>query len=321
MSVDLGLMTIEPSLNLLIIHTTGAEALSDWTTVQEKIAKLAPDIDVRIVNNSAIRFIPRAWLVSRPLLVLAPYVLRRPWLRGGKLHTGMDYDKFVQLQRLAAAGLPVPPTKRLSEFSPAAVNDWGKFVIVKPIKARLGQGVRLLPASDLAKFAETIAPSQRHEVLVQPYIDHADMAGRPFDFRVFTFFGRLIYSSRNSWPVARAPLEQIAASDRGLIASNSTAPGRRTRTLTGDRDVIELGLAAARAFPELPVTAVDIIRDRNSRKLFILEVNPRGESWHLSSDFAIERFDPAHRAALYTQNDALDVVADALIEKTRSEAC
>lgn len=314
-------MSVEPSRNLLIIHTPGAEALSDWITVRTKIVATAPDVDVHIGSSARIGAIPRDWLASRPLLVLAPHALPRPWPHGGKVYTGMEYDKAFQVERLAAAGLPVPRTRRLSKFSFSSRGSWGRYVVIKPIGARLGQGVRLLRPSAVSSFAERLTDKQRRETLVQAFVDHADLAGRPYEFRVLTFFGRLIYAARNGWPVARAPLAQVAASPRGLIASNSTKPGTRLRSLTDDRKVIELGLAAARAFPELPSVAVDIVRERGSRRLFILEVNPRGESWHLSSDFAIKRFNPAHRAALYTQHDALQVAAEALIEKTRSEAC
>ena len=107
---------------------------------------------------------------------------------------------------------------------------------------------------------------------------------------------------------------------RGVIASNDAAITERVRTLTEDPEIIELGLAAARVFPELPTVAVDIIRERDTNVLRVLEVNPKGESWHLSSRYAEQTYSPEHRAALYAQRNALRVVAETLIEKTRTDA-
>jgi hypothetical protein len=160
----------------------------------------------------------------------------------------------------------------------------------------------------------------RPQFIIQPYIEHADAEERPYEYRVLTFFGRLLYATRNRWPVPRRPLAEIATSPRGLIASNDESLGQRERALTDEPDVVALALRAAVVFRELPSLAVDIVRDRISGGLSILEVNPKGESWHLSSDFAVRTFPPEHRAALYAQHDALSVVADALIAKVRAEA-
>ena len=287
-------------------------------TVSEMIAARAADIEVRIGTESEALTV--AWPAMRPLLVVAVHELDHPWSGGGKLIAGIDYDKVVQHDRLARASLPTPRTKRLSESSSLRPSDWGEYVIVKPALAHLGEGVRLLRTADLPGFVARLGDDQRRQIIVQPYVEHADLGGRPFEFRVLAFFGKLIYATRNRWPVSRAPLAQIAVSSRGVIASNASPTVTRVRALTDDAEVIRLGLAAARAFPELPSVAVDIIRSRVSGAYFILEVNPKGESWHLSSDFALQTFDPEHRAALYTQHDALSIVAISLIEKTRAEA-
>ena len=61
---------------------------------------------------------------------------------------------------------------------------------------------------------------------------------------------------------------------------------------------------------------IDIIRDSQSGQLYVLEVNPHGHIWHLSSKVA-KTNDPQHLRDHYAQFNALDRIAELLIEKTR----
>jgi hypothetical protein len=79
------------------------------------------------------------------------------------------------------------------------------------------------------------------------------------------------------------------------------------------------GERAHEAFPECPVIGVDIVRDSQSGRLYVLEVNPHGAVWHLSSTLG-KKMDPGHVRDLYAQFNALDRAADLLIEKARAEA-
>jgi hypothetical protein len=55
--------------------------------------------------------------------------------------------------------------------------------------------------------------------------------------------------------------------------------------------------------------------------LYVLETNPGGYTWHLSSRHARHPdLEPDYASARYAQFGALDVVADQLIIKTRTEA-
>jgi hypothetical protein len=117
----------------------------------------------------------------------------------------------------------------------------------------------------------------------------------------------------------RPPLAEIAADPLGIIASNNKEMGGRVRSICNDAEVIACGERAHEAFPECPVLGVDIIRESQSGRLYVLEVNPHGCVWHLSSPLS-RKIDPSHVRDLYTQFNALDRAADILIEKTRSAA-
>jgi len=64
---------------------------------------------------------------------------------------------------------------------------------------------------------------------------------------------------------------------------------------------------------------IDIIRDKDTGRLFALEFNSGGRVWHLSSHHGLEH---QHEFGLdyYGQFNALDTITDALIEATRNLA-
>jgi hypothetical protein len=64
---------------------------------------------------------------------------------------------------------------------------------------------------------------------------------------------------------------------------------------------------------------MDIIRDVHTGKLYVLEVNPGGATWHLSSNHG-KRLQKKNGYSYYEQFDAISVVADQLIQATRREA-
>jgi hypothetical protein len=95
--------------------------------------------------------------------------------------------------------------------------------------------------------------------------------------------------------------------------------GGATRKIWNDPEIISLGEKAHAAFPEIPVLGVDVVREAESKRLFVMEVNPKGDTWHLSSLLS-KSFTEQQRRDRYEQFGALDVVARSLIEKTRADA-
>jgi hypothetical protein len=315
------LQSVEPTQNLLIVQTTGAQDPSDWQTVKQRIECTAPDIEVRIAINRQPNSATARWQVRRPSLVFSPDRLIGFAPRGGTVYCGYHYDKHEQVRRLKLIGAPVPRTEILSPGSSFDPEKWGDYVIVKPSLSGLGKGVKLVRTIDIpARFDElTAIASDRY--LVQPYIDHSE-DGYPTDYRVLSMFGRALYCVRSRWGNRRAPLAEIAADQHGVIASNDQRMGGHALAICNDPDVIALGERVHNAFPECPVLGVDIIREQPTGRLWLLEVNPHGNVWHLSSRISTTwpSMTPEHRRERYTQFSALDRAADLLIQKTRAEA-
>jgi hypothetical protein len=310
------LQAIEPTRNLLIVQTAPLQDPSDWITVRQRIERTAPDIEVRIATNGQPNLAIASWQVYRPSLIFSPVMLFGFVPPGGTVYCGIPYDKHEQVRRLRLIGAPVPRTEILSRASSFNPAEWGEYVIVKPSRLNKGIGVKLVRAIEVsARFDELTAIAQ-DRYLVQPFIDHSE-DGYPAAYRVLSMFGRVLYCRRNRWGKRRAPLAEIAADPQGAIASNDKHMGGHVRTICNDADIIALGERVHKAFPECPVIGVDIIKDQQTGGHWVLEANPHGAVWHLSSTLSQT---PEHKRELYAQFNALDRAADLLVKKTRAEA-
>jgi len=69
--------------NLLILQSTWEQDPSDWITIQHRIEREAPDIEVRIANNGSANSVTARWQVRRPSLVFSPIRLIDFVPRGG----------------------------------------------------------------------------------------------------------------------------------------------------------------------------------------------------------------------------------------------
>jgi glutathione synthase/RimK-type ligase-like ATP-grasp enzyme len=238
--------------------------------------------------------------------------------KGGTIYTSHLIDKFDQIERLARKGLPVPRTVRLTRDLSLDPAQWGRYVVAKSSRGGGGRGMQLFRCEEIAARHEELTRNGQRQVMIQSYIEHRDN-GYPTEFRVLTMFGKALYAARNRWAGQSAEVDDIAARPAGVIASNSKEHAR-VRAACDDADIIATGESAHAAFPECPVLGVDIVRDTATGQLHVMEVNPEGDTWHLSSDFAKATFTAKHVRELYFQFGALERAADLLVEKTRAEA-
>lgn len=325
-----------PTRNLVIVQSPSEQDPSDWIAIKQRIERNAPDIEVRIADNiyrkSIIEVgegglanhrhrnsVTAVWQTRRPSLVFSPVRLIDYVPRGGAVYCGHILGKDEQLRRLSSIGILTPKTATLSSGRSFDPREWGEYVIVKPNNLNSGDGVRLIRTVDLAARYDELTAGANDEFLVEPYIDHSE-DGYPTEYRVLSLFGRALYCAGNRWGNKRIPLAEIAADPLGIIASNNKTMGGRIRSVCNDPEIISLGQRAHQTFPECPVIGVDIIRESQSGRLYVLEVNPHGAVWHISSTLA-KKMDAEHVRDLYAQFNALDLAADLLIQKTRTDAC
>lgn len=309
----------EATRNLVIVHMPQYQARSDWEGVKERIEARAPDIAVRIVDNTVPDPETEAWQVTRPSLVFSvtPLFSYRP--RGGAVFAGGAINKIAQARRFAAAGLPGPETHLLTPALDLDPNVFGEYAVVKPLDegGSLGRHVKLVRTEAVAARYMELTLREKVPMIVQQYVDAVDSEGRPFEYRLLTIFGRPLYLLKL---LALEPREELAAvvAAGGEIAVNRKGV-KRELSLVIEDDIVALGAQVADAFADRPCLGVDFVRARTSGALQVIETNPAGGTWHLSSQFTPNY--PDHvRGGLYGQFKALDVAADSLVEKVRSAA-
>lgn len=224
--------------------------------------------------------------------------------------------KLEEIELMTAAGFAVPEARLITPETRLDEVEWGPFTVIKPNRGIRGRGVRLVRTRDVRWTDTTALPKEdpRHgqQLLAQRFVDTGPHVTCN---RVMTVLGRPIYCM-NSRAVEKRPELDLKGSDPldVAVAANDTA---RKMTLSNDSEIIELATSLHAALPHLPVMGVDIIREHDTGRLFLLEFNSHGLVWHLSSKVGtLHQRD--NGIDYYGQFNALGTVADALIEATRS---
>lgn len=173
-----------------------------------------------------------------------------PWVDGPATLAGV-HDKALCLSRLAAAGLPVPPTALVLRDGPVDLTDLpGDRFVVKPVIGQGGRGVvlgltRQEAGLRAAAFADLVG-----RALVQPFL------GAGADRRVLIVDDQLVVG------VQRVP---AARDGRANISAGAVA-----QPWEPSAEHVQLARAAARALG-LNVAGVDLMD--HGGQVLILEVN------------------------------------------------
>jgi hypothetical protein len=314
---------------LILVNHEGWQKREDFEEIQDKVEARAPEIDVQIVkaDQLADTLDDRVW--QRPCLVVSfgPLTTFQP--KRGSIYCGTFIPKFEQLTRLSHSGIPVPLSAPLVFGKQLDKRIWGPHVVLKPTTPGfMSHGAVFLMRTERAsELAEVIFPLghpvRKLPVLVQRFVD---TGAWPSYYRVLTLFGEPLYCRKAYTPKPRPPLD---APDEVLlkaqIATNVESSARIQHQAANDPDVLNLAQRAYAAMPGIPLQGVDIIREAATGRLFVLEINAGGNTWHFSSTRTEERRkshpeEYLSREERITQFGAWDVAARVLIQRTRSQA-
>ena len=316
--------------NLVLIHR-GPDYARDFTEIARKVAVRDPEVAVFHLPVTLKTELPAAaW--ERPTLTVA---LSRDFvmpIRRGLILRNQPIGKLAQQEIFRRAGIPTPealPFRFGMRLDPAIFGD---FVVIKPLDlgATSHGVVRLFRRARLETMrAEQLAPEdplRRHEGahMVQRFVA---TGRRPRAIRVQTLLGRALYCYEMEILAEQPPLSGADdALDRFIVASNAA---ERSRTLVDDTAAIRLAEATHGALPDIPILGIDMIREEGTGKLFVLECNAGGNTWHFTSEIGsgvrqyLGRFAPdaAQRDALgrrmlIEQFGAFDIAAEVLVGKT-----
>lgn len=322
--------------NLILIHR-GPEYEKDFDEIAVRVNALDKDITIYHLPSSLQAELPvSAWQHPTLTVALVPK-FRLPVRRGPVLRAGA-IQKLTQQETFRKHAIPTPPALPFKFGMKLDPVMFGDLVVLKTLdlsQTSGGDKVFLFRRRRLEALGlNSLAPDHPVRIypksfMVQKFINTGEL---PSYYRVSTFLGHVLYAWHTSIKEKRAPLncpddilEQSIVDIKG---------GTMLRSLSADDDVLSLSLVVAKAFAGSPLLGIDIVRDESTRKLYVLEVNAGGNTWHFSSsygrslrvDFGIcgggdeSTAEERGRQCLMDQFSAFDVAAESLVDKTRTSA-
>jgi hypothetical protein len=312
--------------HLIIAYRPGWQSLEDLNTMAGHVSEFDPTIRTFIMPSTHRNAITRREAGKKPTLVVSNGRIVTFQPVRGKVYQGWPIPKIEEVRRLQLAGLPVPRTEILTPGLKLDPADWGEFVIVKPTDIATsshGLGIKLMRTSRVRYIAPADYPSghpgRLGPMVVQQYIDTGE---RLTTYRLLMFFGEPLYVQLNIGAGRKVSLD---ADDVTIESSNVALQAADTREahIVDAPDVVALGRAIHAAVPEIPLKGCDFLRDGNTGKLYLIELNAGGNTWHFSSTYGQKLRDylgPEFERQRRTQFDALRTAARVMAKMTNAEA-
>jgi hypothetical protein len=320
-----------PPRSLVLVNRPLWQDPADLQEIVMRIRDRAPEILPIVLQEGfdLARVPPAVW--QRPALTVSFAPLSRFRPARGPVLQGRQIPKLEQYRRFLEAGLPTPKTARFEFGRSYSESHWGEFVILKPLDlahTSKGGNLMLLRSRRLEQLRQADFPEghflRRGAALVQSFVDTGPEATVR---RVLCLCGRPLYVLR-SWSPQRRP--DLTAPDAEIEASivDPKHPDLKARfgiferrSLAPDPEAGEFASTVHRAFPEIPLIGCDVLKDHASGKLYVIEINAGGNTWHFSStSYARQRAELGGRDAFVNQIGAWTIAAGALIAKTRELA-
>jgi hypothetical protein len=307
-------------INLILLSRSDKQNPGDFEDIRSHIAERAQDIKVHIIDAKS-HLWPLACDVSRhPTITVSPMPVRNFISPRGPVFRGFEFPKSDQYSRLAKIGIRVPDWQRIEHDTKFDPDRWGPYVVVKPELGRKGAGIQLKKTGRVKykppdHFPDR-HPGRKAPMLVQRFVYTGPWASC---YRVVTLFGKTLLSWHceidHSFRSLNSRFDFKALGGITIVSNKKTSRYR----LAFDEDVIAFAEAAHAAFPDQALLGHDVVRDHDTGELFMLECNPRGDTWLFSSWTGME-MQKEHGIDFHTQFGGLSLAADILIEETRRRA-
>ena len=300
--------------HLVLVHQQTKQSMDDYRYIAAQIEQRAPDICVFVVDTKEENWSVRDRVASGPTLVVSPMPIKKFTPLRGRVLQGFDFSKRVQYQRMQDLGLPVADWRTLEAGISLDPAEWGDYVVIKPDRAAKGAEIKI------KRTGRVRYKPNSTELLVQRFVYTGQW---PNNYRVVTLFGKALMSWHCEADHRFRPLQGRYAFRGGEAGGGITIVSNKmgsTYRLSNEADVIALAEQAHAAFPDQPLLGTDIVRDVESGELFVLETNPRGDAWLMSSDTG-NSIQADNGIDLAAQFGALDRTVSVLIENTRALAC
>ena len=306
---------------LIVVHRN--ENADDFQQIARRIRKLDPSIGVTMVSDFLTsKMLPPEYL-NLPMLVI---YLCNPPPSEFKVATKLavrETSKIEEYAHLTQHNIPCLPIERFKlgmELDPKVYGDW---VVLKPEnKTSTGRDINMVPTKLLPTIKLDDFP-ENHLIREDSYLVQKLLktGTHPKHCRATIFLDEVIYSANGRLNFPYPPEDSDIKTLLNIsVASNQHAS--RTAELVKDPEVNALALKVAKTLPQHPLMAIDILRDEETGKLYVLELNLGGNVWHFSSKMVrnLPGYDSAARKKLVLQYNAWDKAAEALVRKTHELA-
>jgi len=279
---------------LILVSSPRINERWDFDALAAAVQSCAPDIEVLVIEDR-----DRSLADSgRPTLTISPGPVRRfrptrgPLLQGCALTKGSEYEA---LERLA---VPIPGWALLTRDTVPDLSNFGSYVVCKPNRGGRGADIRVVrkervrwrpPRTDFVRGMKNQAGGDQW--IVQDFVYTGPY---PVSYRVTTLFGEPLWAWKSEASHAREGLchrEDFGRGGVSIVSSGrGSANGKGCTFSVFDPPAEMLALAgrAHQAFPDLPLLGVDILADVDTGRLFVIEVNSVGFTWHLTSPIGLE---------------------------------
>jgi len=298
-------------------HTRNSDTTADLRWIARRVEDLDPNVRAKVMSQKArhMPFSMTSW--AFPTVSVAIMTRGNTNLFPGRVFCGARMSKVEELQRLSAAGMPVPKWQELKPDVAIRPEEWGPYVIEKPLYGARGANIRIRRTTRAGYIPpQALDPDHRGNrgLLIQEFIYTGEW---PNSYRVMTFFGEPILCYRQQTDTRGKPLPhrygfKVVGGGAAYI-SNTTEMKVR---LVKDADVLELAAKAhTSAFPNVPMLSFDIIRDHDTGRLYVLEANPEGGGSFFSHPLAV-KVQRDNDVDFVAQFDGLERMARILSELT-----
>ncbi len=314
--------------NLILVANTNVLDPADFDEITAKVAEEDGRINAfRVTVDQEANVIDDAYWRHPTLVIAFSGGLGKFKPPRGLVLQNQPVHKYQQYVQFKLAGINTPLTASFSAAERYLESDWGEFCILKPVDlGKMGKGglVRLQRTRRLANFDPNQYPEDHplrtSKLLLQSFIDTGVYAE---SWRVLTLLGEPLYCFRSASGVERPPLDAPDDVIEKAIIEPKHPEGKakvgyeNLRAFVADKEIMNFARQASRAFPRIPLQGCDIIREAGTGKLYILEVNPGGNTWHFSSPlFVNQRTKLGGRESFTKQLDAFAVAARVLARST-----
>jgi len=205
------------SVNLIIVRQWKKVSSSDLLDIASRIVRKSQQVRVSVVAPSDTSDVlpDSAWQL--PSLTVSFGATGNFNPTRGRVFTNKAIPKVVQAGRLAEAGIDTPRTANFHFGMSLPRNEWGEFVILKPVPLRLtssGEGIYLYRTARLATLTPNDLPTdhlaRRVPMIVQQFIDTGERVSKQ---RITTLFGEPFHWAHS---IVKASRPALTSSDEAL---------------------------------------------------------------------------------------------------------